>query len=115
MPTQAAAADIAPGQYVVLTVSDTGQGIAPDVLPKVFEPFFTTKEVGKGSGLGLSMVYGFVKQSGGHIRLRSEAGARNLGRAVFPAGPARRPDGIARSTRAPGAQGRQRVDPGRRG
>ena len=69
---QAVAADVAPGQYVVLTVSDTGQGIAPDLLPKVFEPFFTTKEIGKGSGLGLSMVYGFVKQSGGHIRLRSE-------------------------------------------
>lgn len=70
--TQAAEADMAPGQYVVLTVSDTGQGIAPDVLPNVFEPFFTTKDVGKGSGLGLSMVYGFVKQSGGHIRLRSD-------------------------------------------
>jgi PAS domain S-box-containing protein len=71
---QAAAADVAPGQYVVLTVSDTGQGIAPELLPKVFEPFFTTKEIGKGSGLGLSMVYGFVKQSGGHIRLRSQPG-----------------------------------------
>jgi signal transduction histidine kinase/FixJ family two-component response regulator len=71
---QAVAADVAPGQYVVLTVSDTGHGIAPDLLSKVFEPFFTTKEIGKGSGLGLSMVYGFVKQSGGHIRLRSELG-----------------------------------------
>ncbi|SDG58549.1 PAS domain S-box-containing protein [Pelagibacterium luteolum] len=71
---QAAAEDVAPGQYVAVTVSDTGHGIAPDVLPNVFEPFFTTKEVGKGSGLGLSMVYGFVKQSGGHIRLRSEVG-----------------------------------------
>ena len=81
---RAAEEDIAPGQYVVLTVSDTGQGIAPDVLPKVFEPFFTTKEAGKGSGLGLSMVYGFVKQSGGHIRLRSEIGHGTSVALYFP-------------------------------
>lgn len=72
--SQAIAADVAPGQYVVLTISDTGHGIEPELLSKVFEPFFTTKDVGKGSGLGLSMVYGFVKQSGGHLRLRSDVG-----------------------------------------
>jgi PAS domain S-box-containing protein len=63
-----------PGQYVVLAVTDTGCGIASDMIEQVMEPFFTTKDVGKGTGLGLSMVYGFARQSGGAIRLRSEVG-----------------------------------------
>jgi PAS domain S-box-containing protein len=66
--------DLAPGEYVRLTVSDTGTGIAADQLEKVLEPFFTTKEPGKGSGLGLSMVYGFARQSNGAFRLSSELG-----------------------------------------
>ena len=66
--------DIEPGDYVTVSVRDTGTGIAPDVLEHVFEPFFTTKEIGHGSGLGLSMVFGFVKQSGGHVDIDSEPG-----------------------------------------
>ena len=66
--------EVGPGPYVMIAVSDNGSGIAPDIIDKVFEPFFTTKVLGKGSGLGLSMVYGFVKQSGGHIKIYSEVG-----------------------------------------
>lgn len=66
--------DVAPGHYVVIAVSDTGVGMAPDVLEKVFDPFFTTKPIGQGTGLGLSMVYGFARQSGGQVRVHSEPG-----------------------------------------
>jgi PAS domain S-box-containing protein len=65
---------IRPGDYVVLAVEDTGRGIPADILDRVVEPFFTTKEVGEGSGLGLSMVYGFAEQSGGHVTIQSASG-----------------------------------------
>jgi PAS domain S-box-containing protein len=67
-------ADIAPGQYVGIFVTDTGGGMPEDVVDKAFEPFFTTKGTGQGTGLGLSQVYGFVKQSGGHVKIYSELG-----------------------------------------
>jgi PAS domain S-box-containing protein len=66
--------DLPPGAYVCLSVKDTGVGMAKDVLDRAFDPFFTTKGVGKGSGMGLSMVYGFAKQSGGHVTIESRVG-----------------------------------------
>lgn len=76
---------LAPGRYVSIAVCDTGSGMPPDIASRVMEPFFTTKEEGQGTGLGLSMVYGFVKQSGGTVRILSEVGEGTTVRLYFPA------------------------------
>lgn len=81
---QAKGEEVPPGEYVVLTVADTGLGMPPEILERVFEPFFTTKKFGEGSGLGLSMVYGFVRQSGGTITIDSTVGQGTVVRLYLP-------------------------------
>ena len=76
--------ELEPGEYVCIVVNDSGSGISPEVIERIFEPFFTTKDVGKGSGLGLSMVFGFVKQSGGHVNIYSEVGEGTSMKLLLP-------------------------------
>jgi PAS domain S-box-containing protein len=119
--------DMQPGEYLSLCVKDTGTGMTADVMAKAFDPFFTTKPLGQGTGLGLSMIYGFARQSGGQVRIESAPGAgaevciylpRHHGRADCRCGGARRrtaTDGARRRDRAGGRRRAHRAHAGDRG
>ncbi len=106
----AATGQLAPGSYIAVTITDDGAGIPPEVLGRVFEPFFTTKEVGKGSGLGLSQVYGFAKESGGLAQITSWPGSGTTVTIVLP-----RSERISAAERRDGTVGPAFAGDGRRG
>ncbi len=101
--SKGAGGDCAPGEYITVTVRDSGQGMSEDVLAKIFDPFFTTKPIGQGTGLGLSMVYGFIRQAGGQVVVESEVGKGTSVTMWLPRANARREAEPRQSLRAQGA------------
>jgi signal transduction histidine kinase/CheY-like chemotaxis protein len=103
--------EVIPGPYVTIAVSDSGAGMTPAVLARAFDPFFTTKEVGKGSGLGLSQVYGFAKTAGGHVKIYSELGIGTIVKLYLPQSSDRPalPDPVAETGSSQPANGRETI------
>lgn len=101
--------DVIPGDYVRVAVTDTGTGIRPEIMQKVFEPFFTTKDVGQGSGLGLSMVYGFAKQSNGHITIHSKVNQGTTLKIYMPRSPTAAINAIVEDGVLAASQGAERI------
>jgi PAS domain S-box-containing protein len=102
-------AEVEPGSYVQISVSDTGIGMSPEQLARAFEPFFTTKPKGKGTGLGLSMVYGFVRQSGGHVNLYSEEGVGTVVHLYLPRADSEAVEPVVATAAAPQSGAGERI------
>jgi PAS domain S-box-containing protein len=102
-------ADVAPGEYAQLTVSDTGEGMTAEMQLRIFDPFYTTKEAGKGTGLGLAVVHGIVKQNGGHIEVQSQLGEGTAFRVLLPAAQAGLPSPAVASEALPDERGTETI------